>query len=227
VGIYLDGTKFQSTSNTVGSIDLRYVLPSNWTLAGQATTTHTDLSATESSAGPGYKLTLKKFDNHFTFQSYYTDRSAGFNSTLGYINRTDIRRAETYLSYQWKPAGGQTLMAYGPFMDSFLTYDHAGRLQNWTVQPGFQFTLPRLTTLSVAEEEDYEFYQGIGFRESSVSAALTTSWFIWLDMSAGDSRAILPNYYPPEGLDPFLAGSNNAYANITLHSNTHLRLDQI
>ena len=227
VGLYLDGTKFQSTSNTVGSIDLRYVLPRNWTLAGQATTTHTDLSATSSIAGPGYKLNLKKFDNHFTFQNYYTDRSAGFNSTLGYINRTDIRRGESYLSYQWKPANGHTLMAYGPFMDSFLIYDHSGRLQNWTVQPGFQFTLPRLTTLSIAEEQDYEFYQGLEFREHSVSAALTTSWFKWLDMSAAYANAILPNYYPAEGLDPFLAGSNNVSATIILHPTTHLRMDQI
>jgi hypothetical protein len=118
-------------------------------------------------------------------------------------------------------------MAYGPFTDSFLIYDYAGRLQNWIAQPGFQFTLLRLTTLSLAEEQDYEFYQGIGFRENSISAALTTSWFKWLDMSAAYAHAILPNSFPAEGLAPFLAGSNNANAIITLHPTTHLRMDRI
>ena len=84
--MFLAGTKFGSTSNRVGSVDLRYVMPGNWTLAGQATTTHTQTELEAShAAGPGYKLSLKKTDNHVSFQNYYTDRSPGLNSTLGYI----------------------------------------------------------------------------------------------------------------------------------------------
>ena len=41
VGLFLGGTKFESTSNRVGSVDLRYVAPGHWTFAGQATTTQT------------------------------------------------------------------------------------------------------------------------------------------------------------------------------------------
>jgi hypothetical protein len=166
-------------------------------------------------------------DNHVSFQNYFTDRSPGMNSTLGYIPRVDIRRGENYTSYQWKPSGHGTVMAYGPFLDSVVIYDHSGRLQNWTVYPGFQITLPRLTTLTVAEEQDYEYYQGIGFREHSVSAMVGTSWFKWLDMMASYSQGAAPNYYPPTGVDPFLASSNNASANITLHPQSHLRLDEI
>ena len=227
VGLFVAGTKFGSTSNRVGSLDLRYALPGNWMLAGQATTTRTDQSPTESTAGPGYKLTLQKMDNHLRLQNYYTDRSPGMNSTLGYIPRVDIRRAENYTSYQWKPSGHRTLMAYGPFLDSFVIYDHSGRLQNWTLQQGFQITLPRLTTLTFAQEKDYEYYQGIGFREHSVTAMVGTSWFKWLDMTASYSQGAAPNYYPPTGVDPFLAGSNNASAAITLHPQSHLRLDEI
>lgn len=227
LGVFLAGTKFNAASNRVGSFDLRYVLPANWILAGQATTTRTQQSAAESTAGPGYNLTLKKMDNHLSLQNYYMDRSPGMNSTLGYIPRVDIRRFENYSSYQWKPSGKRAVMAYGPSLDSFVIYDHAGRLQNWTVEPGFQITLPRMTTLAVAEEQDYEYYQGIGFREHSVSAVLGTSWFKWLDMTVRYSQGAAPNYYPPDGVQPFLANSKYASANLTLHPQTHLRLDEI
>ena len=227
VGLFLAGTKFGSTSNRVGSVDLRYVLPGNWTLAGQATTTHTQQSASESTAGPGYKLTLKKMDNHVSFQNYYTDRSPGMNATLGYIARTDIRRFENSTNYLWKPSGQHALMAYGPFIDSFVIHDHSGRLQNWTVEPGFQIVLPRLTSLAFAGEEDYEYYQGVGFREHSVTATVGTSWFKWLDSNVSYSQGAAPNYYPAAGLKPFVGNSNNVSATITLHPETHLRLDEI
>ena len=226
-GVFLEGTKFGETSNRVGSVDLRYVLPHNWTLAGQATTTHTQQSATESTAGPGYKLTLKKTDNHVSFQNYFTDRSPGMNATLGYISRTDIRRFENNTSYQWKLSGKHGVMGYGPFMDSFVIYDHAGRLQNWTVEPGFQVVLPRLTSISVAGEQDYEYYQGVEFREHSVMAAVASSWFKWMDLNANYWMGASPNYYPAEGLSPFLANSNNLSVDMVLHPTTHLRMEQI
>ncbi len=226
-GVFLGGTKFASTSNRVGSVDLRYVIPHNWTLVGQATTTHTQQSPSESIAGPGFKLSLKKSDNHLSFLNYYTDRSPGLNSTLGYIDRTDIRRGESYIGYQWKPVESRALMSYGPFFDGIVAYDHQGRLQNWTAAPGFQLTLPRLTTFTVSHEQDYELYQGNGFREQSAYVSLASSWFKWMDMNASYSQGTLPNYYPATGVDSFLAGASNASAIMTLHPRTHLRLDEI
>ena len=101
VGPFLEGTKFGDTSNTVGSIDLRYVMPHNWVLGGQATTTHTEEGAGNSYAGPGYRLTLKKSDNHVSFQNWFIDRSPGMNSTLGYIERTDIVPGRPTASILW------------------------------------------------------------------------------------------------------------------------------
>src|SRR5450631_10943 len=130
VGLFLSDTTFQSRSNRVASIDARYIGPHNWIANGQATTTQTDLSPTGYLAGPGYIAGIKKSDNHKYFQSAYTDRSPGLNATLGYIARTDIRRWDTFSSYQWKPAS-QTVFAYGPGMDVTVIYDHEHNLQNW------------------------------------------------------------------------------------------------
>jgi hypothetical protein len=227
VGLFLAGTKFGTTSNRVGSVDLRYVLPGNWTLAGQATTTHTTGSSGRVTAGPGYMLSLKKSNNHLNFQNYYTDRSAGLNSTLGYIDRTDIRLWESYGQYLWKPAKSRAVMAYGPTLYGMVNHDHSSTLQNWSIEPGFQFTFPRLTTLSLMHEQEYEFYKGTGFRRQNTDVALTTSWFKWIDMKADYNHGSLPNYYPARDLEPFLGNADNASAVITLHPQIHLRLDQI
>jgi hypothetical protein len=227
VGLFLAGTKFGSTSNRVGSVDLRYVLPHNWTLAGQAATTHTRESSGRVAAGPGYVFSLKKSNNHVSFQNYYTDRSPGMNSTLGYIERTDIRSWETFAHYLWKPPASRSVMAYGPTLYGMVNHDHSNTLQNWSIEPGFQMTFPKLTTLSLMHEQEYEFYKGTGFRRQHTNFALTTSWFKWIDMKAEYAHGSLPNYYPAPDLEPFLGNADNASALITLHPQTHLRLDEI
>jgi Domain of unknown function (DUF5916)/Carbohydrate family 9 binding domain-like len=227
VGLFTEGTKFMSSSNRVGSVDLRYVMPRNWTMSAQATTTHTQSDSEDPTGGPGYIVNLKKSDNHVTLQNFYTDRSPGMYAPLGYISRNDIRRGETYASYQWKPAKNQTVMAYGPTMDGIIIYDHEGRLQNWSLMPGFEITLPRMTSLSVSHGESYELYQDNGFRQQSTAVGVTTSWFKWIDMYATYTQGTLPNYYPSPGVNPFLAYNNAASADVTFYPQTHLRLDEI
>jgi hypothetical protein len=118
-------------------------------------------------------------------------------------------------------------MAYGPLLDGAVIYDHSGRLQNWSVQPGFTVALPRLTNLTFNLDDSYELFSGREFRSNSAALAITTSWFKWLDMSASYSFGTQPNYYPPEGMLPFLANGQNGWASVTLHPQSHLRLDEI
>ncbi len=227
VGLFLSNASFDGTSNRVGSIDLRYLAANNWTFTGQATATHTHDAANGNSAGPGYFLRLGKYDDHTTFQTHYTDRSPGMNAILGYIDRTDVRWWETYYNYQWKPAGNQKLLAYGPSMDTVLNYDHEHRLQNWSIEPGLSLTLQRLTTLSVSHAEGFELFNDIGFHEQQTSINLGTSWYKWLSLSGSYSLGSSPNYYPAAGIQPFLANANNASANLTLRPQSHLRFDEI
>ena len=226
LGLFLGGQKFDAESNKVGSIDLRYLTRSNWTIAGQATTTQTrDNDGYR--AGPGYFLRLRKINNHASFVSTYTDRSRAMNSTLGYISRTDIRQGETYASYLWKPPAGRALMSYGPSMDGIVIFDHQQRLQNWSVDPGFTVMLPRLTSISFLYDQSYELYKQQEFRSHGTAVAATSSWSKWFDLTANVSFGTQPNYYPPDGMTPFLASGTNAWASAILHPQAHLRLDEI
>jgi hypothetical protein len=226
LGLFLGGAKFNETSNRVGSVDLRYVTKDNWTIAGQATATQTD-SADGHSSGPGYFFRLRKADNHLSLSNTYTDRTAAMNSTLGYISRTDIRRWETYASYLWKPPAGHAVMSYGPNVDGIVIYDHQGKLQNWWIDPGFTVGLARLTWLSFLYDRSYERYEGQEFNAQGAAVSAITSWFKWLDLSVSASRGSQPSYYPAEGITPFLGAGSNLSATVTLHPQSHLRLDEI
>ena len=113
-GLFLSDTSFQSKSNRVASVDLRYLTTSNWNLVGQATTTQSEQNPSGYLAGPGYVASLSKQDMHTNFESFYTDRSPGLSATLGYMTRPDIREWETYYSYKWKPGESRTVLSYGP-----------------------------------------------------------------------------------------------------------------
>ena len=226
-GWFLSDTNLDSTSNRVGSMDLRYLTPNNWALIGQATTTQTYESLTRYLAGPGYVLGLNKSDFHTNFWSTYTDRSPGMAVTLGYLNRTDIRYWETNYGYQWKPPGNQTLLSFGPNVDAVLNYDHEGRLENWAALPNFSVSLNKLTSFALTHGEGYELYKGIGFRERFNALSVSTSWYKWLDLIASYSQGSQPDYYPPAGVSPFLGKGNDASAAVTLYPGAHLRLDEI
>lgn len=227
IGLFLSSTKFDSTSNRVGSIDLRYLAPHNWSVIGQATETQTHDPGRGYLAGPGYVAGLTKNNMHTNFYTFLTDRSPGMVATLGYLDRTDVRWWETSYSYQWKPPAGHKLLAYGPSTYTALNYDHEGRLQNWMFWPGFSITLPKLTSFSFSRHESYELYQSIGFRENSTNVSVGTSWYKWLELSANYSQGMQPNYYPAAGVLPFLGDSSNASASLTLRPQPHLRLDNI
>ena len=226
VGLFLSDSVFQSRSSRVGSLDLRYLMPKNFTLNGQATTTQEELNPSGYQAGPGYRAGVTRFGGHTMFQSVYTDRSPGLSAKLGYLARTDIRRWDTYGEYLWRPAN-RTVLSYGPSMDAMVIYDHEHRLENWSVTPSFSLTLPRMTMLGVMHGEAYELYQGIGFRSGYNAVSMASSPYNWLDLSGSVAQGTEPNYYPAAGLAPFLGNANSASAMVTVRPQPHLRIDGI
>lgn len=226
-GLFLGGTKREKDWNRIGSVDLRYITQNNWAIVGQATTSATDAGVDGKMAGPGYYLRVRHSDNHKVVSATYLDRSPGMNTTLGYLSRTNIRKVDTFGSYDWKPRPGNKVMAFGPWGDASFVVDHNGELQNWDMGEGFTVDLPRLTELGISHDDGYELYDGQELRERMTALFVHSSWFKWLDMGVRYSQGRQPNYYPPDGVAPFLANSNNGSAWLTLHPHPHLKLDEI
>ena len=72
----------------------------------------------------------------------------------------------------------------------------------------------------------FERYQGIEFRRDGAMVRANTDWLSWLGVGVHYFRGSGINYYPAEGLEPFLGAEQSVEAQVTLRPFSRLRLDQ-
>ena len=225
VGAMATSYNFGSSFNQVASLDTRIELGRNWFVLGQASTSETRYRGGARRAGPGYYGSVRKGGLHFSLASTYTDRSPGFRAQLGYIPRVDIREWKNTASYRWRPKKS-FLVSFGPGLNQLVNWNRLGQLQDWSVQPTFSLEVRRMTTLRIARTEAYELFQGLGFRKNSNDLAFSTAWYRWLELNADYNWGKGVNYYPGNGLAPFLAGSSGGSLGLTLRPQPRLRIDE-
>jgi hypothetical protein len=225
VGLLATSREFASSHNRVFSLDARIRLKQGWFLRGQVIRSDTRALDGTRYSGPAYYASLSRSGRKFSYSSVYRDRSPRFRSELGYIPRVDIRQMEHFVSYRWRPEG-RRILNFGPDFTVMTNWNREGRLQDWEVEPGFYFELPRLTTLRVERAELYELFERIGFRKRQTSLELSTEWLKWLtfrtELEWGDDV----NYYPAASLDPFLGKSTSRSVGLTWHASDQLRFDE-
>ncbi len=225
VGAMATSRDFSTSSNRVGSVDLRLRLGGNWVIDAQAMTSRTTRLDGERLAGPAYVAQVGYYGRSLNFVTEYTDRSPGFRADLGFIQRSDIREWETEAGYKWFPKGG-TLLSWGPGFEATVNWDRTGRVQDWRVNPEVELEFPRNTNLFAGVDWAYERFAGIGFDKRAAFGFFNTEWLKWLSISLGLSRSRGVNYYPAQGLTPFLANETEIEAGLTFRPIPGLRLAQ-
>ncbi len=225
IGTFITSRNFGSGFNRVGSVDTRIALGGNWFLAGQASSSTTRFQDGSNLAGPAYYIKLATDGKHLSYYSTYTDRSPGFRADLGYIPRVDVRESKQKISYYWRPKD-RPVISFGPVITQLVNWNRAGQVQDWSVAPGFDFELRRLTYIYLKRTESFELFQNIGFRQHNTDVYVSTEPFKWLAFNTefGTGRSV--NYYPAAGLLPFLGDSKYASLAVTLRPNPRLRLDE-
>lgn len=224
-GAFASGYKFGSAYNWVGSLDTRMLLKNNWYLGGQAGTSKTQYEDGTGSAGPVYSASLRNSNRNWHAGSYFTDTSPGFVATLGYIPRVDLREWDNNFGYQWHQEGG-TINSFGPGVTETVDWDHNGVLQDWIVRPNFSITLARQTYAQFTHSETYEYYENIGFRKHRNDVFITSDLFKWLSLTGDFNSGLGVNYYPPDGVDPTLGHSTNAFLDVVVRPNPRIKLDE-
>lgn len=225
IGVLASDRERSDGHNRVASLDARIRLPRNWFFTGQAVRSDTKSQVFEGQ-GSVYLARMSQMDRHWRNSTTYTDRSPGFRTELGFIPRVDIRQLRHVTGYQWRPKKGK-IVSYGPLMVVSRIYNHAGQLTDWSYDPSFSVSLPRLTTIDAGWSESFELFQGVGFRQHQMSLEGQTEWFKWLASSAEFESGRGVNYYPAAGLKPSLADSTSAEATLTLRPTSRLRLDEM
>jgi hypothetical protein len=216
---------FGPAYNRVYSLDTRLQLLPNWILTGQAMSSDTRLTDGGQLSGPAYYLKWAHSGEHLISETAYSDRSPGFRAELGYFNRVDIREASQTFGYMWRPEGG-TLVSFGPKLKGAINYDHKGRLQDWSVNPEFEIELTRMTKIALERWDGFELFANRGFRKYHNEAEITSEWQRWLSLAASFSSGSSVNYYPAQGLEPFLGNLLEAQAGFTLLPNARIKIEE-
>lgn len=225
LGMMATSRDFGSSSNRVFSVDTRLKLGTNWAFNGQWMGSKTRELDGSHHDGTAAILKLSRSGRNFTTSGYYQDRSAGFDTKLGYIQRTDIRETGYDVGYSWHPEQS-SLVSYGPNLSTSVTWDHKGTLTDWKINPSFTFNLIRNTRVSFRRIESFERFEGIDFRKSRTGATISSEFLRWLHLSGEVETGDRVNYYPAAGLVPFQGRSFEGSGSVTLQPSARIRLDE-
>jgi hypothetical protein len=225
IGMMATSRDFGSSSNRVFSMDTRLKLGKNLVFNGQWIGSKTRELDGSHHDGTAALVKLSRSGRNFTTSGYYQDRSAGFDTKLGFIERTDIRENGYEVGYAWHPEKS-SLVSYGPNLGTSITWDHKGTMTDWDVNPSFTFNLVRNTRMSFNRTESFERFEGIDFRKSRTGVSFGSECLRWLYLSGDVEAGDRINYYPAAGLDPFQAKSLETSLGVTLQPGARIRLDE-
>jgi len=226
VGGLVTSRDFGGSSNRVFSLDTRLKLNKNLILTGQWMGSRSLRLDGENRNGAAGYLRLSQSGRHFSANAYYRDRSAGFETDLGFITRVDIRETGGSVGYSWRPEKKGTIISYGPSLSGSVIYDHGGTLTDWSVSPSFRVELPRYTMLSFTHNESFERFAGMDFRGRSDNVSITSEWQKWLRLSSGLAYGNEINYYPAAGELPFQAKSLATNFSLNFIPTPQLQIDE-
>src|SRR6266704_5982591 len=178
IGAFFSSRDFADTSNRVASLDARLKFSKNWVLDLQAAHSWTRQNAQSgqdclefnpgangigSQQGSAYWALLTYTGRHYVFGSYFDDKTPGFCTELGFVNRVDVRQNYTNFGYSWKPRHSK-IVAFTPAVSELLDWTNSGRLQDWQAIASAELDLTRQTAFSISRGEFYELFDNIGFR---------------------------------------------------------------
>ena len=222
-GIFTD-VEFGPSANRVYGGDARWKFTDNWTVTGQWVGSQTIDETGDSTSGTSWIAEVRREGRGFDYMGAFTSRSPDFRSDLGYIRRVDMREVLQEADFAWYPENSRILSVEAN-IEAGALWDYGGQLQDWQVEPGFQMEFPGQTEVGAMYFGAFERYEGIEFHRGGAMVRANTGWLSWLSMDLHYFRGSGINYYPAEGLDPFLGTEQSVEAGFTLRPFSRLRLD--
>ncbi len=138
------------------------------------------------------------------YRADFNDRSPGFETALGFVERTNLRSLDQTISYKWMPASSR-LLSFGPELVVSEVRDHVNDPLDRTLTPRFSFEWPGLTKLSLLyqdasvrlrPEEVGSLSQRMAFDQDRAglefSTSFTRSLTITMKASRGDGINLAP-----------------------------------
>ncbi len=208
-------------TNRVVSADGRVTLGETWAAIGQVMRSD---GGTSGVGGTGYIGEISRNGRNFDVSVGWTDLSPGFSPDLGFVERVDIRQLDHRITYQWRPRGGP-VVKFGPVLDGFRVWNHAGERLDWRIRPRFEVELVGQTSILVDRTESRELYRGLDFEKRRTTAEVSTEWLRWLALEAELEVGTDINRRPAAG-PPVQADRLSTSVTATMRPGRYLQLDQ-
>lgn len=225
VGAFASARSGPAGDNEVIAADARLKMSPTWVFTGMAARSASRAPDGSRASGGDYYGEVARSGRGFNYSGSYLDRSPDFDAQLGFIERVDLRETEHAVSYAWHPTR-RPLLAIEPVFTGSVGWNHAGRRQDWSAQPGLNISLAGPVDVQVWRTEYHEVIEGIGLREHDSGIAVTDGRLGWLLIGGGYSSGAQVNYHPPEGAAPFLTGEHSANLSLTWRPARRLRISE-
>jgi hypothetical protein len=218
--------------NRVGGVDTQIKINQNWQTNAQAVTSETKFNDGTHESGPAYQVYLQRSSRNLEFNTLYKDVSAGFHTDLGFVNRTDFRRFSNFIAYTKHPEG-KRLVSHGPRLFELTLWDHSGTLLNYIVNPSYDVSFQRQTSIGFFGQLEHE-----RLRPSDFSALpqnrdyahvlwgpyFNTQYFKWLTINGEVDLGTTTNFVPRTG-PPLLANFTAVILRGTVRPSKGLTID--
>jgi len=238
VGLIYTDEEFGHGWNRVGGVDFTARMNNKWTAYGQwaeSSTKGTSDSGTPPtySAGPASYLEVVRSGHAFYLDSYYQDFSTGFQSQVGYIQTTNIRKGYTYAEYKWYPKH-KAIQSYGLETNQNIAFDHQGnRVYHYSTFDPFVL-LPRNIVLAplvgqnsdtLGPQDGTVLTANRNFTENLGGFVARGAPFPQLYFNIQAIRGGNVNYNPVTGRAPFLMDEQTVSALFTVQPLRQLTTD--
>lgn len=217
LGVFSSSHDHAGLVNRVGGIDARLKFGVHWFATVQAVASATRDSHASDSSGSAYRATVLRSGRSLTYSADFNDRSPGFRTMLGFVDRTDVRSLDQTLSYRWMPSGSR-LLSWGPDVTVSEIRDHDNHALDRTIAPKLSFEWPGLTRLSLTHQnarlrlrpqEVPSLDQRAAFSNDQTGVELGTSFTRYLTLTLKGSMGEGINLVPLAGERPSPARSND------------------
>lgn len=232
VGLFSSSRTHQGGVNRLGGFDSRLKFGAHWFAAIQAVASDTRELNGRDLAGSAYRATVLRSGRNLSYRGDFNDRSPGFRTTLGFVERTDIRSLDQTLSYRWMPSGSR-LLSWGPDLTVAEVRDHHNHPLDRTIAPRLVFEWPGLTRLSVTHQdarvrlrpqEVANLLERAAFSLDQTGAEFATSFTRYLTLTVKGSRGDGINLVPLPGERASAARSNEIVVTTEVRPGARLNL---
>lgn len=208
-------------TNRLLSFDTRAKLNANWIVTAQAIKSET---SDDEGARSGLALfgEIRHSGRHLNYYSNYRDRTPEFAAPLGFITRVDMRQMKHVIGYRWKPTHGP-LVGVGPSVFTLANWDHAGILQEASVDVPLWLDFKGPASIAVGRTRGMERYRAANFERDATYAYASTDALGWLSIDGSISRGSGINYYPSTGI-PAAGGELDATAGLTVRPSARIQI---